>query len=162
MAAGKKVQITATVTPKNASDKSLKWTSSNKKYATVDVKGKVTLKKKGAGKSVTITATAKDGSGVKASCTIKIQKDSVKSVRIRKAPKSLKTGRSVKLKTVVKTTGKKANKALKWECSNTKYAKVSQKGVVKALKAGKNKTVKITVRATDGSGKKATVKIKIK
>jgi VCBS repeat-containing protein len=39
---------------------------------------------------------------------------------------------------------------------------VTSNGVVKTKKAGKGKTVKITVAATDGSGKKTTVKIKIK
>lgn len=42
------------------------------------------------------------------------------------------------------------------------YATVNSKGVVKTKKAGKGKTVKITAQATDGTGKKATVKIKIK
>ena len=42
------------------------------------------------------------------------------------------------------------------------YATVSSSGKVKALKAGKKKTVKITAMATDGSGKKATKIIKIK
>ena len=51
---------------------------------------------------------------------------------------------------------------MKWTSSNTKYATVSGSGKVKALKAGKKKSVKITAMATDGSGKKATVTIKIK
>lgn len=52
-------------------------------------------------------------------------------------------------------------KQLKWTSSNTKYATVSS-GKVKALKAGKKKSVKITAMATDGSGKSKTVTIKIK
>ena len=57
---------------------------------------------------------------------------------------------------------KKANKKLKWTSSNKKYATVSSAGKVKALKAGKGKKVKITAAATDGSGKKKTITIKIK
>ena len=38
---------------------------------------------------------------------------------------------------------------------------VSSKGVAKALKAGKGKTVKITAAATDGSGRKATISVKV-
>ena len=161
IAAGRKIQLAASVLPSNASNKTVKWTSSNKKYAAVDSKGKVSAKKAGAGKSVTITATATDGSGVKAVYKIKIQKDAVKSITL-KAKKAMKAGKSLKIKATVKTTGKKANKTLKWTSSNTKYATVSSKGVVKAKKAGKGRKVKITASATDGSGKKRTVMIKIK
>ena len=54
------------------------------------------------------------------------------------------------------------NTAVTYESSNTKYATVSQKGVVKAAKAGAGKTVTITARSTDGTNKKVSVKIKIK
>ena len=161
VAAGKKIQLTASVAPSDASNKAITWTSSNKKYAAVDSKGKVTVKKAGAGKSVTITAAAADGSGVKATYKIQIKKHAVKSIKL-KANKTVKAGRSLKVKATVKTTGKKANKTLKWTSSNAKYATVSAKGVVKAKKAGKNHKVRITASATDGSGKKKTVTIKIK
>ncbi|MGN1166535.1 MAG: Ig-like domain-containing protein [Lachnospiraceae bacterium] len=161
IAAGKKIQLKAAVAPSNADNKAVTWTSSNKKYATVTSSGKVTLKKAGAGKTVTITATAKDGSNKTAVYRIKIMKDSVKSISL-KAVKTVKAGKTVKVKSSVKTTGKKANKNLTWTSSNKKYATVSSKGVVKTYKAGKGKTVKITAKATDGSNKKKTVKIKIK
>ena len=161
VAAGRKIQLTASVAPSDASNKAITWTSSNKKYAAVNSKGKVTVKKAGAGKSVTITAAAADGSGVKATYKIQIKKHAVKSIKL-KANKTVKAGRSLKVKATVKTTGKKANKTLKWTSSNAKYATVSAKGVVKAKKAGKNHKVRITASATDGSGKKKTVTIKIK
>jgi uncharacterized protein YjdB len=161
IAAGKKIQLTATVSPSNASNKAVTWSTSNKKYATVSATGKVTVKAAGAGKTVTITAAAKDGSGVKQTYKITIMKDAVKSIKL-SAAKTVKAGKSVTVKATVKTTGKKVNKTLKWTSSNTKYATVNSKGKVTAKKAGKGKTVKITAAATDGSGKKATVKIKIK
>lgn len=161
IAVGKSVQLTAKVSPAKAANKAVKWTVSNKKYATVTSKGKVTVKKAGAGKTVTVTATAKDGSRKKATYRIKIMKDTVKSIKL-KAAKTVKAGKNVKVTATVKTTGKKANKTLQWTSSNSKYATVSAKGVVKTKKAGKNKTVKITAKATDGSNKKYTVKIKIK
>lgn len=54
-------------------NKTLRFTSSNTKYATVNKKGKVTAKKAGKGKTVTITAKATDGSGKKAKVKIKIK-----------------------------------------------------------------------------------------
>lgn len=162
IAAGKKLTLKAEVTPADATNKNVVWSSSNKKYATVNAKGVVTTKKAGAGKTVTITAEAQDGSGIKATYKITIMKHTVKSVKISAKTKQVKAGRKLTLKAVVKTTGKKVNKTLKWSSSNTKYATVNAKGVVTAKKAGKGKTVKITAMATDGSGKKATITIKIK
>ncbi len=70
----KSIKLTATVSPKDATTKTVKWKTSNKKYATVDKNGKVKIQKKGIGHTVKITAEATDGSGVKAVCTIKIKK----------------------------------------------------------------------------------------
>jgi uncharacterized protein YjdB len=150
-----------TVTGSSA-NKTLKWSSSNTKYATVDAKGNVTLKAAGAGKKVTITAAATDGSGKKATYAVTIMKHAVKSIRLKAAKASMKAGSKIKVTATVTTTGSNANKSLKWSSSNTKYATVSAKGVVTAKKAGKGKTVTITAAAADGSGKKNTVKIKIK
>ena len=56
--AGKTVQLTATISPANATNKKVAWSSSEKKVATVDAKGKV----KGVAEGTTvITATTEDG-----------------------------------------------------------------------------------------------------
>jgi len=160
IAAGKKIQLTASVTPKNATNKELTWRSSNKKYATVDQKGRVKVKKSGAGKSVTITATATDGSGVVASYKIKIMKKAVTKIKL-KSDNSVKAGKSLKIKATV-TAKKGANKKLIWTSSNTRYATVTKKGVVKAKRAGKGKKVTIKAQATDGSNRKASIRISIR
>ncbi|RRD56688.1 leucine-rich repeat protein [Tannerella forsythia] len=58
-------QLTATVAPATATDKSLTWTSDNPEVASVDATGLVTIHKKGKAR---VTARANDGSGVSASC----------------------------------------------------------------------------------------------
>ena len=160
IATGKKVTLKAAVTPSNAYNKGVTWKSSNTKVATVSSSGVVTTKKKMGGKTVTITATAKDGSGKKASYKIYVKKGIVKKVYI-SGVKSVKAGKKLYLKGKTSASAG-ANRTLKWSSSNTKYAKVSSKGTVTTYKAGKKKSVKITARAVDGSGKSKTVTIKIK
>lgn len=162
IAAGEKIKLDAVIVPADAVNQTLVWKSSNAKYATVSSNGLVTTKKNGSGKTVTISAATKDGSDIVATYKIKIVKHAVKSVKIITKNKTVKAGKKLSLKASVKTTGKTANKTLTWSSSNTKYATVSEKGVVKTTKRGKGKTVKITAKATDGTGKKAVIKIKIK
>lgn len=160
IAAGTKIRLTADIFPKQASNKKVTWRSSNSKIATVDAKGTVTIKKKTGKKTVTIMAYANDGSGKKAAFQIKVMKGIVKKISI-KGKKTIKSGKTLKLKAKIKAS-KGANKKLLWTSSNTRYADVSSTGKVKAYKAGKKKTVLITAMATDGSGKKTRVKVKIK
>lgn len=160
IAAGKKVQLKATVAPSNTTNKAVKWTTSNKKVATVNSKGLVTFNKKAGGKKVTITTTSADGSKKYAKITLRCMKGSVKSIKL-SGKTTLKPGKTTKLKAKVTTVNGKANKSVVWSSSNTKLATVDKNGKVKAVK-GKKGTVKITARAVDGSRKKATIKIRIK
>jgi len=153
IAGGKTVKLTAIITPSYA-PKTVKWTSSNKKVATVTSSGKVKVKKGAAGKTVTIWAKAANGK--KASWKIKVMKGVVKKISIKGAKKDLETGTTLQLKAVVKAT-KKANTAVKWTSSDKEAASVTGKGLVKALKKGCK--VRITAMATDGSGRKKYVDI---
>ena len=66
----KNVQLSVAVKPDNATNKNVTWASSDTSIAKVDAKGLVTIgRKKG---KVTITATAVDGSGVKATSIIDV------------------------------------------------------------------------------------------
>lgn len=161
LAVNKTMKLSATALPAHALNSDVVWSTSNKKYATVSASGKVKALKKGAGKTVTITATAKDGSGVKATYKIKIYKNAVKKIKLSAKTTTVKAGKKVTIKAKF-TPSKSICKTLKWTSSNKKWATVNSKGVVTTKKAGKGKTVKITAKATDGSNKKATIKIKIK
>ncbi|MDE5745604.1 MAG: Ig-like domain-containing protein, partial [Paramuribaculum sp.] len=65
---GESVQLTATVSPENATDKSVTWTSDDETIATVDATGKVTALKAG---KTDITATT--ANGIYASCRITVK-----------------------------------------------------------------------------------------
>lgn len=62
--------LTATVQPSNASNKAIKWTSSDSTVVSVDSTGKITALKEG---SATITATTTDGTNLTATCTINVK-----------------------------------------------------------------------------------------
>ena len=66
---GNSETLTATVAPENATNKALKWASSDEDVATVGPDGTVTAVKVG---TATITATAADGSGKSAVCTVTV------------------------------------------------------------------------------------------
>ena len=69
MKVGEELTLTATITPDDATNKELNWTTSNGDAATVDENGKVSAVGTG---TTTITATATDGSGVAASCEVTV------------------------------------------------------------------------------------------
>ena len=62
-------QLTATVYPSDAYNKTCTWSSSDDSIASVDENGLVTAWKKG---SATVTASAADGSGVTRGCTVTV------------------------------------------------------------------------------------------
>lgn len=149
---GKTVTVKATVTPANAANKTLAWTSSNTKIATVS-NGVVKGVKAG---RVVITAKTTDGSNISATCTVTV-KQPVTSISLSKKA-TMYTGKKLTLKAKVNPANA-SNKALTWKSYNTKIAKVASNGVVTGVKAG---TVKITATAKDGSRKSATCTVTVR
>ncbi|SFB29572.1 Ig-like domain (group 2) [Acetitomaculum ruminis DSM 5522] len=136
----KTLKLDACINGRNNS-KLAKWTSSNKKIATVNNNGLVTAKKAG---KVTITAKA---NGVSAKCEIVVLKPTLK---VDKTSVLLKKGKTLKLKVNATPATK-----ITYKSSNIKIATVSDKGVIRAKKAGK---VTITIKANNIL-KKVTVKV---
>lgn len=156
LAKGKKATLktTVTVTPNKAANKKVTYKSSNKKVATVTSKGVITAKKAGTAK---ITVTSKKNSKKKATVTVKVVKGKVTSIKLNQTSGTLTVGDTVALKATVKvSSGGKKN--VVWSSSNTKVATVKS-GKVTAVAPG---TATITVKAADGTGKKATYKVTVK
>ncbi len=151
---GNTYSMNAAVAPSNASIKTLSYSSSNTSLATVDSKGKVTLKKTG---TVVITAMSTDGSSKKATLTITIITP-VKSISLMETKVTQNIGTSYQLSPSVLPSNA-TNKKLTYNSSNKALATVDSKGKVSLLKAG---TITITVAASDGSGVKASCTFIIK
>lgn len=161
IAAGKKIKLSASVLPKEFAKKKVKWKSSNTRIATVNKSGVVTVKEGSGGKSVKITASLEKG-GTSASYKITSMGGIVVEIVI-SGSKSVKVGKTIQLSASVWcTSAAETNTKVKWKSENEKYASVDEYGTVTAYKAGKGKKVKITAMATDGSGVKKTVTVKIK
>ena len=69
---GQRIQLTVTILPEDATDKSLEWSSSDESVASVSQSGIVQIHKIGYAR---ITATAKDGSGVYGTCDVEGQSE---------------------------------------------------------------------------------------
>ncbi|MFD0826380.1 Ig-like domain-containing protein [Neobacillus sp. M.A.Huq-85] len=150
-----KQTLKATITPSNATNKGVTWTSSNTKVATVSTKGVVIAKGKG---TAMITVKTKDGS-YKSTCKVTVKVHPVKGVKLNKKSLSLKVRGKSTLKATI-TPSNATNKGVTWSSSNKKVATVSKSGVVTAKGKG---TATITVKTKDGSYKakcKVTVKKK--
>ncbi len=155
MAAQTTAQFTAKVYPANA-QQSVTWKSSNAKVAAIDENGKVTCLKTG---TVTITATANDGSGKKATFKLNVVKR-MKTLTLDPTA-TVEGGKALQLKATfdpIDTT----NKKLTWKISGNEVgAKISSSGRLTTKKVTEATTVTVTVSSTDGSGLTASCSVTI-
>lgn len=147
---GSKITLKAKVTPTKASNRTVKWQSSNKKIATVSNKGVVTVKGKG---YATIKCTSGDGSGVYSKCVVN-NSSKAKFVKLNKKSAKVSAGKTLKLRVTVKGNCKE----VLWKSSNTKVATVTDNGLITAVENGK--TV-ISATTMDGSNKVAKCTVKV-
>ena len=136
--------LTATLSPANATNKAVKWSSSDPYVAQVNSYGEVTAKAAG---TATITVTTEDGHKT-ASCkvTVKASTIAVASVSLNKSSISLKVGDKETLVATL-SPANATNKAVKWSSSDLSVAEVNSNGVVTAKAGG---TAIITVTTEDG------------
>lgn len=147
---GTKVTLKAKVTPTKADNRIVKWQSSNKKIATVNKKGVVTVKGKGC---AVIKCTSGDGSGVYSKCVVN-NSSKAKSIKLNKKSAKISAGLGLKLKATVKGNCKE----VLWKSSNNKVATVTDSGIVKGIENGK---AVISAQTMDGSNKVAKCTVKV-
>lgn len=161
--AGNTLQLTSTITPENATNKSITWTSSNENYATVNSFGVVTALMEGIGKDVTITATSNGNNTIKAEFVINITQVAIPATLITLDSTSDTIIAGEKLALIATVLPENAtNKTISWSSSNSNYATVDANGIVTTKLAGAGKTVTITARTMDGSNKESSFNLKIK
>lgn len=133
------------------------WSSSNTKVATVDKNGVVKGVKAGKAKISLTVQNPGDAQALVVSCDVTV-KQYVTSIKLNARLKTIYNGKSFVLKATVNPKNA-ANKGVTYKSSNTRYATVTSKGVVKGIKPG---TAYITVKAKDGSNKYAKCKVVVK
>ena len=152
---GKTLQLTAGISPMNATNRSIQWFSSDPSVVAVS-DGLLSGKKLG---TVTITAKTIDG-GFTASLEVTVVEKvedptvHVSRVSLDKGSLNMKVGESATLKATVSPSNA-TNKGVTWTSSMNAVATVTSDGVVTAKAAG---TAIITVRTDDG-GKAATCNV---
>ena len=153
MEVGDTLSLTATVSPNNATDKSVTWSSSNTSVATVNG-GMVIAQSAG-----TATITVRTSNYKTATCTVTVsnpasQTVAVSSVSLNQTSATLEVGDTLSLTATVNPSNA-TDKSVTWSSSNTSVATVSN-GTVTAQSAG---TATITVRTSNN--KTATCEISV-
>ena len=152
---GASLQLSATVQPLTAANKTLQWSSSDEKVATVDQSGKVTAAGDGA---CTITAASTDGTNISAECAITVDsKIYVTGIAVEPMTLSLFTGETGELKATIEPADATVPDVL-WSSSDEKVATVDQSGKVTAVAPGE---AVITAASKDDSSKKATCTVTV-
>ena len=137
-------QLTATVSPSNATNKNVTWSSSNTAIATVSSSGLVTVV---AGGTATITVTTVDGVKTAISAITVTSIISVTGVSVSPTTVSINAGATSQLTATVSPSNE-TNNNITWSSSNTAVATVSLTGLVTGVTAG---SANITVTTVDGA-----------
>ena len=154
MVKGKTEKLVTTINPSDTTDdKTLTWTSSNTKVATVDKAGNVKAVGEG---TATITVKTSNGKTATVKVTVTNPNAPITSVKINQGNISVGVNKTGKLTATINPSNTTQSKTLTWTSSNKKIATVDKNGNVKGIKAG---TANITVKTSNG--KTATIKVTV-
>ena len=152
LAVGDTVTLTATVSPEDATDKLVTWTSDNESVATVDSEGRITAVAQG---TATITVKTNDGDKT-ATCSVAVNETviHVTDVTLNKTSTTLTVGGTEALTATV-LPEEATDKLVTWTSNKPSVATVDSNGKITAVAEG----TAIIVVATHDGGKIATCKV---
>lgn len=145
---GKKIKITAKVSPQNTTDK-VKYSSSNNAVATVSSNGIVTGKKAGS-----VVITVKTTNGIRTKCKITVY-ENPKWVKLNRTKLTLSKGKKYRLTYTLPKYS--MTRLITWSSDNSKVISINKNGEIKAKRSGK---AKVTVKTHNG--KKASCIVTVK
>lgn len=140
---GRTETLTATVTPNNATDRTVTWSSSDPTVASVSSDGVVTANKVGTAK---ITATTNDGTNLSAYCTVNVYWFATTGVTVTPESASIYVGETTTLTANVMPANA-SNPSVTWTSSDSGIATVNANGVVTGVSVGN-----ATITATTAEG----------
>ena len=153
--AGQTYQLKPYISPSDATNKKLKYTSSDTKVAEVSASGLVTAKSEGEAK---IRAAATDGSDEYAVCYVTVTgKAKVTGITLDRTSAEVKRGEKLTLN-VTASPSYASNKKVVWKSANTKIATVDANGSVTAKAPGRTK---ITVTSSENSSYQASCTVTV-
>ena len=153
--AGQTYQLKPYISPSDATNKKLKYTSSDTKVAEVSASGLVTAKSEGEAK---IRAAATDGSDEYAVCYVTVTgKSKVTGITLDRTSAEVKRGEKLTLNATV-SPSYASNKKVVWKSANTKIATVDANGSVTAKAPGRTK---ITVTSSENSSYQASCTVTV-
>ena len=139
---GKSLKLNATITPNDATNKAINWTSSNINVVTVDTDGNVLAKGVG---TATITATARSNIEKSVTATITVTEPKITAVTI-SGSSDVNIGGTTTL--TAEVLPKEVDQTVIWSSSDSSIATVNNKGVIKGIREG---VVTITVKTKNGT-----------
>ena len=153
--AGQTYQLKPYISPSDATNKKLKYTSSDTKVAEVSASGLVTAKSEGEAK---IRTAATDGSDEYAVCYVTVTgKAKVTGITLDRTSAEVKRGEKLTLNVTV-SPSYASNKKVVWKSANTKIATVDANGSVTAKAPGRTK---ITVTSAENSSYQASCTVTV-
>ncbi len=149
---GETRNLTAILTPDNASDKTLTWRSSDEKVATVDYEGLVTAT--GVGEALIYVSSS---NGLTATCKVKVNPGfiEVESVTLTNYELLMRVGRTADLIAIVSPANATDPRVI-WTASNPDIASVDNAGLVTAVNPGVS-----FITATTSNGLQALCRVTV-
>ena len=144
----KSVKLSASLTPTNATDRSVSWSSSDNTIVTVNENGTITALKLG-----TARITAHSSNSLTAECTVRVLQPA-SSIKVSQPNATIIKGQSLQVSAVMEPSN--TTDTYSWSSSNSSVVSVDKNGKITANKAG---TAIIT--ASTSRGLTATITVKV-